>query len=61
VYGVGDVARWYNTLFGTLMRIEHRTNAAASSYFRPTRYPEKRTSPPKKIVHEDDAATPAPT
>ncbi|MEW2395450.1 FAD-dependent oxidoreductase [Streptomyces sp. NPDC046862] len=28
VYGVGDVARWYNPLFGTAMRIEHRTNAA---------------------------------
>jgi NADPH-dependent 2,4-dienoyl-CoA reductase/sulfur reductase-like enzyme len=28
VYGVGDVARWYNPLFGTHMRIEHRTNAA---------------------------------
>lgn len=28
VYGVGDVARWFNPLFGTSMRIEHRTNAA---------------------------------
>jgi NADPH-dependent 2,4-dienoyl-CoA reductase/sulfur reductase-like enzyme len=28
VYGVGDVARWYNPLFGVSMRIEHRTNAA---------------------------------
>ncbi|TMR91503.1 NAD(P)/FAD-dependent oxidoreductase [Nonomuraea basaltis] len=28
VYGVGDVARWYNPLFETTMRIEHRTNAA---------------------------------
>lgn len=28
VFGVGDVARWYNPLFGTSMRIEHRTNAA---------------------------------
>ncbi|WP_406437456.1 FAD-dependent oxidoreductase [Streptomyces sp. NBC_01613] len=28
VYAVGDVARWYNPLFGTSMRIEHRTNAA---------------------------------
>jgi NADPH-dependent 2,4-dienoyl-CoA reductase/sulfur reductase-like enzyme len=28
VYGVGDVARWYNPLFDTSMRIEHRTNAA---------------------------------
>ncbi|MEV4036317.1 NAD(P)/FAD-dependent oxidoreductase [Streptomyces umbrinus] len=28
VYGVGDVARWYNQLFGTHMRVEHRTNAA---------------------------------
>ncbi|BBC35115.1 hypothetical protein SGFS_064090 [Streptomyces graminofaciens] len=28
VYGVGDVARWYNPLFGTHMRVEHRTNAA---------------------------------
>ncbi|MFJ9822036.1 NAD(P)/FAD-dependent oxidoreductase [Streptomyces sp. NPDC101151] len=27
VYGVGDVARWYNPLFGTAMRVEHRTNA----------------------------------
>ncbi|MFJ3779044.1 NAD(P)/FAD-dependent oxidoreductase [Streptomyces sp. NPDC090075] len=28
VYGVGDVARWHNPLFGTLMRVEHRTHAA---------------------------------
>ena len=28
VYGVGDVARWHNPLFGAAMRIEHRTNAA---------------------------------
>ncbi|MEW2402537.1 FAD-dependent oxidoreductase [Streptomyces sp. NPDC046862] len=28
VYGVGDVARWYNPLFDTDMRVEHRTNAA---------------------------------
>ncbi|RPK67255.1 Rhodocoxin reductase [Streptomyces sp. ADI96-02] len=28
VYGVGDAARWHNPLFGTTMRIEHRTNAA---------------------------------
>jgi NADPH-dependent 2,4-dienoyl-CoA reductase/sulfur reductase-like enzyme len=28
VYGVGDAARWHNRLFGTDMRIEHRTNAA---------------------------------
>lgn len=28
VYGVGDVARWHNPLFGVSMRIEHRTNAA---------------------------------
>ncbi|MFJ5262516.1 NAD(P)/FAD-dependent oxidoreductase [Streptomyces sp. NPDC088387] len=28
VYGVGDVARWYNPLFGTDMRVEHRTNAS---------------------------------
>ncbi|WP_433516862.1 NAD(P)/FAD-dependent oxidoreductase [Nonomuraea sp. CA-143628] len=28
VYGVGDVARWHNPLFGTHMRVEHRTNAA---------------------------------
>jgi NADPH-dependent 2,4-dienoyl-CoA reductase/sulfur reductase-like enzyme len=28
VYGVGDVARWHNPLFGKTMRIEHRTNAA---------------------------------
>ncbi|MFF4482270.1 NAD(P)/FAD-dependent oxidoreductase [Streptomyces sp. NPDC001520] len=27
VYGAGDVARWHNPLFGTAMRIEHRTNA----------------------------------
>ncbi|MFF3372127.1 NAD(P)/FAD-dependent oxidoreductase [Streptomyces sp. NPDC002680] len=28
VYGVGDVARWHNPLFGTVMRVEHRTHAA---------------------------------
>jgi NADPH-dependent 2,4-dienoyl-CoA reductase/sulfur reductase-like enzyme len=28
VYGVGDVARWHNPLFGVSMRVEHRTNAA---------------------------------
>ncbi|WP_434443536.1 NAD(P)/FAD-dependent oxidoreductase [Lentzea sp. E54] len=28
VYGVGDVARWHNPLFGISMRVEHRTNAA---------------------------------
>ncbi|MFI1360245.1 NAD(P)/FAD-dependent oxidoreductase [Streptomyces sp. NPDC020898] len=27
VYGVGDVACWHNPLFGTKMRVEHRTNA----------------------------------
>ncbi|WP_280881249.1 NAD(P)/FAD-dependent oxidoreductase [Streptomyces pseudovenezuelae] len=41
VYAAGDVARWYNPLFGTSMRIEHRTNAAeqgmaaARNLFRP--------------------------
>lgn len=28
VYGVGDIARWDNKLFGTAMRVEHRTHAA---------------------------------
>jgi NADPH-dependent 2,4-dienoyl-CoA reductase/sulfur reductase-like enzyme len=28
VYAAGDVARWYNPLFETVMRIEHRTTAA---------------------------------
>ncbi|MFF9457164.1 NAD(P)/FAD-dependent oxidoreductase [Streptomyces flaveolus] len=28
VYAAGDVARWYNPLFGKSMRIEHRTTAA---------------------------------
>lgn len=28
VHGVGDVACWHNPLFDTMMRVEHRTNAA---------------------------------
>ncbi|WP_067499520.1 NAD(P)/FAD-dependent oxidoreductase [Actinoplanes sp. TFC3] len=28
IYAAGDVARWFNPLFGVAMRIEHRTNAA---------------------------------
>lgn len=42
IYAAGDVARWYNPLFATSMRIEHRTNAAeqgmaaARNLLRPT-------------------------
>jgi len=32
VYAAGDVARWHNPLFGTMMRIEHRTNAAEQGF-----------------------------
>ncbi|MEV6236602.1 FAD-dependent oxidoreductase [Lentzea sp. NPDC051838] len=32
VYGVGDVARWHNPLFGYSMRVEHRTNAAEQAF-----------------------------
>lgn len=28
IYAAGDVARWFNPLFTTWMRVEHRTNAA---------------------------------
>ena len=28
IYAAGDVARWYNPLFATSMRVEHRTNAS---------------------------------
>jgi NADPH-dependent 2,4-dienoyl-CoA reductase/sulfur reductase-like enzyme len=42
IYAAGDMARWYNPLFGTSMRIEHRTHAAeqgmaaARNLLRPT-------------------------
>lgn len=44
VYAAGDVARWYNPLFGVSMRIEHRTNAAEQGMAaaRNLLYPEAR-------------------
>jgi NADPH-dependent 2,4-dienoyl-CoA reductase/sulfur reductase-like enzyme len=45
VYGVGDVARWYNPLFGTEMRVEHRRNASeqAAAVARNLLEPDART------------------
>ncbi|MEU0968251.1 FAD-dependent oxidoreductase [Streptomyces sp. NPDC005917] len=44
VYGVGDVARWHNPLFDSMMRIGHRTNAAeqALAVARALLHPEAR-------------------
>ncbi|MGW9497675.1 NAD(P)/FAD-dependent oxidoreductase [Streptomyces prasinus] len=47
VYAAGDVARWYHPLFGTSMRIEHRTNAA-----------EQGMAAARNLLAEPEARTP---
>lgn len=32
IYAAGDVARWFNPLYGTPMRVEHWTNASAQGH-----------------------------
>lgn len=49
VYGVGDVARWYNPLFGTEMRVEHRRHAS-----------EQAVAVARNLLEPDDRAPFAP-
>ena len=49
VYAAGDVARWHNPLFGTDMRVEHRTNAA-----------EQGMAAARNLLHPERAAPFAP-